>query len=455
MIDSLDEVIKVQGKEVLKKAVEFSEELSCSVIITSRKVDAIKSTPVGFEKYELMPFEFGQAIELLEKLVSSKESLIKLKDSLEKIRFQIPLVPLSLILLIQLVEEKKEIPASITELYDRFFDLMFGRWDREKGIEVLFEYFQKRSYLAELAYKEFFQKGRLEIKYEDYKDFFENYSKRYDVDFNALLKEIERAGVLMIKDSIHFQHRSFLDYFVARYLFDKRTEIKGLSDFLVQVYFDDIWSDVTFFYIGLMREINLKTIKKIFSYKQEELSALLSKFLAGRLLQAGWNSPADIKYYGIEEAIKYSPIIRSKFLEIMKRRDPHVPHIYADFLVLIFSEVAFGSLFLFKQAKAIFDNLSNIKNIDNLNKMLSILWAIRKFYEPDELKESINKFLDFLSKMPNITVEDEAKSLLFLEILEKEDKAFVKMMRKRIDKLKKKYKDTFKKLLPSHKKGFR
>jgi len=155
MIDALDEIPTSQRKEVIEKAERFSQQLTCSLVITSRKIDIIKSPPRGFVKYELLPFEYGQALRLFERLVSSKKILGSLRDGLEKVRFQIPMVPLSLMLLIDLVEQNKEIPASVTELYDRFYDLMLGRWDREKGIEVLFEYFVKKSFLAELAFMEF------------------------------------------------------------------------------------------------------------------------------------------------------------------------------------------------------------------------------------------------------------------------------------------------------------
>ena len=73
-----------------------------------------------------------------------------MRESLEKIQAQILLVPLSLMLLVELVEEHREVPASVTELYDRFFDMALGREDREKGIEVLFDYHIKKKFLAEL-----------------------------------------------------------------------------------------------------------------------------------------------------------------------------------------------------------------------------------------------------------------------------------------------------------------
>ena len=118
------------------------------MIISSRKIDIIKNPIPNFTHYELLPFEFNQALKLFQKLVVGDQELNDLKDALDKIKYQIPIIPLSLMLLLTFVEEKKEIPASVTELYDRFFDLVLGREDRSKGIEVLFEYFVKKRFLS-------------------------------------------------------------------------------------------------------------------------------------------------------------------------------------------------------------------------------------------------------------------------------------------------------------------
>lgn len=458
MVDSLDEIPPNQGEKVIEKADKFSQDLDCSLIITSRKIDAIRTPPIGFEKYELLPFEFGQAIKVFEKLASSKQILVSLKDGLERIKFQIPMVPLSLMLLVELVEEKKEIPASVTELYDRFYDLMLGRWDKEKGIDVLFEYFRKRSFLAELAFIEFFRKEKLEITQEEFEGFYNNYANRYDLDrkdSEVFIKEIRRAGVLDIKETVQFRHRSFLDYFIARYIFDKRAEFKNLNDFIAKTYFNDIWGYVAFFYIGLMREISNEIIEKIFAFDGKELAIIVNKFLIGRLLQAGWNSTADIKYFGIEKAVMYGPLIRDKLLKIAEKSKTKIPRIYSDFFVLILSDFAFGSMFIFKQAKILFENLSKKPSRDNLYKMLFIIWDFQRFFTEEELTKIIEQFDDLLSKTPNLTAEDKIKSYLFLTIIKKKDKSFVKMMRRKLNKLKGKHQDTFKELLPHPKKGFR
>jgi hypothetical protein len=152
MVDALDEVPSSRRQQALDKAAQFADELNISLLVTSRKIEMLKTPPAGFTKYELLPFEVGQALKLFEKLVEgNKDKLKLLKSGLEKIQFKVPMVPLSLILLFELVEENREIPASVNELYDRFTDIAFGRWDNDKGIEVTFELSTEEALLGRLG----------------------------------------------------------------------------------------------------------------------------------------------------------------------------------------------------------------------------------------------------------------------------------------------------------------
>ncbi|MEI8014120.1 MAG: restriction endonuclease [Nitrospira sp.] len=152
MVDALDEVPSSKRQQALDKAAQFADELNISLLVTSRKVEMLKTPPAGFTKYELLPFEVGQALKLFAKLAEGNKDRLKvLKSGLEKIQFKMPMVPLSLILLFELVEEKREIPESVNELYDRFSDIAFGRWDKDKGVEVTFELSTEEALLGRLG----------------------------------------------------------------------------------------------------------------------------------------------------------------------------------------------------------------------------------------------------------------------------------------------------------------
>ena len=249
LVDALDEVEAGKREEVIRKADEFAAKLNCAVVITSRKVDAINLTPAKFEKFEMLPFEVGQARRMFERLLVDSKQISALQDSLESIKYQIPITPLSIVLLMKLVQEHDEVPASVTELYDRYVDTVLGRDDKDKGINVLFDYFIKKGFLSNLAYNEFMAKDRLHITKEEFDEFVVEYGKRYgwkEEHVDQFLVDIERAGVITIQETVEFRHRSFLDYFTAFYIFNKQDEFDNLTDFLVTSFFDGRWEDVTF-----------------------------------------------------------------------------------------------------------------------------------------------------------------------------------------------------------------
>lgn len=452
MVDALDEIIPDKRTEIINKAKRFCETFKCSLIITSRKIDILNNPPIGFEKYELLPFEFKQALKLFERLIGNKDHLKTLKESLERIKYQIPMMPISLILLIDLVEEKKEIPSSVTELYDRFLDIALGRWDKDKGIEVLFDYLIKKKFVASLAYHEFFEKRRLEIQKEEFKEFVNQYSAHYGCDMNTFIAEIERAGLLDIDEKVMFCHRSFLDYFSAFYIYDRREEFPNLNDIIVKLYFDELFSEVAFYYVGLMTEINETILDQIFAYDHQGLITCMDKFLSGRLLQAGWHTPTAVKFRGIEKAITFASTIKEKFLAAAENKKNAVPGIFGDFLLGTLSDFSFGSGFLFKEVTTLYDQLSKHYSKDNLYMQIILLWAIKRFLNEKELKKQVNSILEIMSKISDqLSTEDKARMLIVLMIIEDKDKSMNKIITKKVNKMKKRFPEIFKKLLPSKK----
>lgn len=460
IIDGLDEVYSTQRDELLESAKNFSSQLNCALIISTRKTDIIKNPPVGFERFELIPFNFDQALELYKKLTFDEQILNALRDGLESIRYQVPMTPLSLFLLLKIVEARKEVPASITELYDEFSDIALGRYDLEKGIMVLFEYHIKKRFLAKLAFKEILEKKRLEVPKEEFDSFLNNYAQRYGWD-EELLKnftwEIERAGILTFKENtVSFTHGSFLDYFGAFYIWDIREKFENLEDFIVQIYFEDFWRDVSFFYVGLQRKIDLSLLNKLFEYPDEDLGTYAGKLLIGRLLQAGWHSTTNTKYQGIQNAITYAYVLKAEFSKILDKSENPIPKILPDFLVMVLSDYSFGSRTLSESGKDVFETLADKPTYQNAYMMLSLLWAFQRLLSRDDIQISINRILNVVNEISELNIEEKAKIISLLTIIGQEDEVFVKILKKKQIQIVKKNPEIFKRLLGTPKrKGFR
>ena len=455
LVDGLDEIKSMNRPNVINKLDEFSEKLQCSYILTTRKIDLITTLSEKYAKFELLPFEFNQAIKLVSKLISDNKVLDVMKESLEKIQDQIFLVPLSLLLLVDLVEEKKEVPASMTELFDRFFDMALGREDTQKGIQNLFDYIVKKRFLGMLAHQEFWNKNRLEIPLDDYEKFINNYAKQFGWqlgDMENFVEEIERSGILELRSEINFKHRSFLDYFAGFYVFENREEIENLNDLIVDVYFDDIWNEVAFFYIGLRREINKELLTQIFSYPSDDIPVNINKLLIGRLLQAGWHSPAQHLVEGIKQGIEYSIQVRDNFQQITTPLQTPIPGIIFDFIVFALSDLSFNSGFLERHVKENLEKLINSPSNRDVYMAVILFLSTRRFFRPEESEYYIENILENLASLPDD--KEQGRLLLLMEVLE-EDKDRKKLLHRRVRKLIRKSPEIFKALLPAKKKGFR
>ncbi len=451
ILDGLDEVPSDKRPLVIEKAQALAAQLDSAVVITSRRIDLVDIPPSGFQKYELLHFQFSQAIKLFEKVVLNPTSLSSLRAGLEKIKSQIPMIPLSLMFLVELVEENKEIPASVTELYDRYYDMALGRWDRQKGISVLFEYLIKKNFLAALAFSEFLKKNRLEIPRKDFEAFFTEYAKKYNWNqgnCGMFFSEIERAGVLDIRDSVMFRHRSILDYFAAHHIYDIRAEFQNLSDFIRDLYFNDLWSEVAFFYVGLRREISEEILTKIFDVPASTPQAYWGKILAGQLLQAGWNSPSKLKQFGLQKSIGYTPKARAAFIASAKESKADVPEIFADVLLMGLSEASYGSTFLFEDTKHVISMLEKELTAENIYMLLLLLVASRRFWAPEKLVAQVGNLLTASAKLPQ---DVQARNLLVAMLVENENKDAKKAIKNKLMRLIKKNPKFFEKLFPSKK----
>jgi GTPase SAR1 family protein len=449
-LDGLDEVVSNKRADVIEKAQTLAEELNCSLLIASRKIDLLSITPTGFQKFELLPFGTGQALQLIDKIQNNPIAVGNIRDGLDKMRYQIPMVPLSLILLIEIVEEHKEVPASMTELYERYADAVLGRYDKDKGIEVLFEYLIKKRFLADLAYSEFASKRLIEMTREDFDAFSQRYSEEYNLKENLplFIHEIERAGVLEVGDeTVLFRHRSFLDYFTAFHIYEKRDEIERLNDFIVEIYFNDAWGETAFFYVGLKREVTDKLLTSILTLDSDSLWVNLQKVMAGRLLQAGWHSTTQVKYKGISTALSFVPAVREQVYKIAQKGKWPEPKIMVDFLLANSADYSFRSMFLAKELKELFDKIAGQNQAKDLTTLILLLWVMRPFIAHEVFSEEVQKLLD-LTEYDDIQIEERVRATLFLLVMKGSDKALSKAIGRRVRKLREQFPKEFKAFLP-------
>lgn len=255
-----DVLCKLKILDKLNNLDAFSRNYPLQIIITSRDINLLQENELllRFEKVELLPFDIGQALKLVKKLIpESKQKTNKfikaLRDSL--LTNSLVRTPFALTLMAILYKEDQidlaELPANITELYNKFTDFYLDRWDSSKGILAQYKYEEAKQILSSIAAK-MHCNGRKFIDEVSLKNLLYDLRREHDFkdlnnvdDFVDSLKS--RPGVFQYNEndgSFYFYHLTFQEYFTS--IFYDDTNESDLSD----KFFQEWWENILVFYCG-------------------------------------------------------------------------------------------------------------------------------------------------------------------------------------------------------------
>ena len=152
LFDALDEVVSDQSKhEIILKIREYiDEETKTRVIITGRELDIFDDVVLfgDFEKVNLLPFDVGQALSLVSKIIpGDKSKNNKFISAIRKQQLSSDLIrtPMALTLMAIMYNENSidldELPANVTELFSKFSDYYLDKWDATKGLSSQYKYY--------------------------------------------------------------------------------------------------------------------------------------------------------------------------------------------------------------------------------------------------------------------------------------------------------------------------
>lgn len=380
IIDGLDEVSTIDRNNILEKTKHYASEKPCSLMFTSRKNTTIKNLLSNFISYELLEFESSQIINFIRKMLNGDDELIKsLLKGIDQLRNQIPMYPMSLALLIEIAQSHKEVPASISELYSRYMDIVINANSYDANITTMFEPYVKYEFLEILSYELFYKQGTISIKREIFDSYVEEYKNTHAhiTSIEAFMDELNRISILVITDrKVEFLHKSFLDYFIARhYISQSDCMSPEEHQIIYELYYSTLWEDVTFFYFGIKRKITKMQIDKIMecsplkseqlqNNEQLQLIDSLSKFQFGKLMQYAWHTSDNDKKYAISISANVSLELKKKMIQYHRESlDIELPTIVSDASMLHFIELAHTSIFIEKPIEMILK-----ETIDYLNE---------------------------------------------------------------------------------------
>ncbi|GMN05161.1 hypothetical protein MTsPCn5_05490 [Croceitalea sp. MTPC5] len=366
LFDSIDDVSNEEVKlNIFKTLDDYTKDEKnkfTQVVIATKTTETLDINKIlgDFEKTELLPFNLGQALKLVNKIipdnkVKSVAFTNAIKDSM--LDSSILRTPLALTLMAILYRDGlidlEELPANVTELYNKFVDTYLDRWDTNKGISQQYKYEQTKIILAFIAF-EMHRAGINEISADELISKLKqlrieyNYEELDDVEtFVSHLKL--KKGVFNYdeqNDEFYFFNHLFQEYFVSIHI-DESSEAKLKDNF-----FDEWWENVIVFYCGKnpKRDIFLlDSSKKVIPTELKDCYVFLQ--LLSKCLQAN-----------------HSISIKSR-LEIIKR----MVYEFDKFCILFLKEgkqgktiaAASASIDVILSFRAFFEKLFSSKHISN------------------------------------------------------------------------------------------
>lgn len=258
--DIKDESLKCAVLNDLEEFISNHQYKNLQIVIAMRTTDIIDKEKklTDFEKTELLPFNVGQALKLVEKIIPNDKAKSvaftkAMKDSM--LSSSILRTPLALTLMAILYRDEtidlEELPANITELYNKFVDTYLDRWDSSKGFSQQYKYEQIKNIISFIA-REIHLSGSTYISAEDLINFLKILRKEYNFEeLNDPEKFVEhlklKSGVINYDDptdTFSFYNHYFQEYFVSLSI-DEKTENELKDNF-----FEEWWENAIVFYSG-------------------------------------------------------------------------------------------------------------------------------------------------------------------------------------------------------------
>lgn len=368
-IDALDELPLPSEKEIALYAINsFHDDYpGIRIICSSRPSDYLfyNCTELGFKYLSISPLDLGQVKSFLasyfaENSIKSNRLLKSLRDT--RILEKLPKTPLTLALITIIFDETEvEIPATITDLYRKFVDLLIGKSTPDNTIDII-EVGAKHRLLCFLAMY-LHSKGRQGLTAEEFKEIVHQYAEErgQDLDVDRIVQDIvDNTGILFVNDKneIAFKHLSFQEYFTAFEIFHHAPSARSK---IVNNFNNVWWQNVAIFYAGMTKDAP-ELISEVIntSHPHNLWDYIVNTAGLGKLLQALYNSPTESRILGIKQGLSNTVAAVD---EVMNNTT--IPEVWRSFskyqimqlLGSVFSS-SFWSITLINPLKQVFDSMA-------------------------------------------------------------------------------------------------
>lgn len=321
LVDSVDDFSDENQQHIVSELIRITKDNSHKFFIGTRVQELSQSKTINLidkkEEIRVEKFNENQIRLFLSSYFQNDSS--KAQDLLESLKEnsiiqRLPITPLNLSLISILYEENNfEIPATITDIYDNFNNLLLGRTLADKRLDFFDITFRERVlslYALELLSKE----ERSYMTKDEFESFFIKYFEENSSTLNmsqlpeALKFIVENTGILVLQDGkyVRFLHESYMEYYASREIFIYQRELESL---LVDNFLNVSWQYTSIFYAGRSKQMD-DFLKKVIDFCDKN-SVNAQQYLSsihglGYLLQSLYLSNDNIRKSAVLNSLKYS-----------------------------------------------------------------------------------------------------------------------------------------------------
>jgi hypothetical protein len=300
-VDGFDEVDfnDSQRRNFISDLIKAASYSGTSVVLLSRpfnEVSILGSRIQSLDVFQIEPLKGPRAIEFLGKIAGKIDAKSKLLSDLNKSALLKALdgTPIAYILLGRLIaENQQDLPSNLTELFQKYSELVLGRWEMAKGLRSQQEYEVLVESLIWLSVY-LLDNQLTEIARSEFEEWVERYCKDRGISINTagLVDRVcGRNSVLYLRTdvmTVGFRHRAFSEFFYAKSL-DRKTSLD-----LTSAVFSPYWFNSYYFLAGIKKDCP----DLIRSLLQIELTRESDKVMRalnfGNILLAGYLTPTKI-----------------------------------------------------------------------------------------------------------------------------------------------------------------
>lgn len=265
LLDALDEIIDNEKRIAIISKLQNEITLFNNgyLIISGRNIELFKDiklfNPSNYEIIDLLPFDVGQALKLVKKIIpDSKEKnnhfIAAIKQ--QQLSNSLTRTPMALTLMAIMYKDDaidlKELPANITELYNKFSDYYLDKWDASKGLSSQYKYEEYKHIVGFIAYH-LHSNHIYEISSHDLKAYLKTIGATHSTfeelkNVDNYLDGLKCRNTLLHydndRDVFFFNSSAFQEYFTSIYYDDSN------EDELISNLYKGWWQNVIVFYNG-------------------------------------------------------------------------------------------------------------------------------------------------------------------------------------------------------------